>query len=247
MIHPLNPKSSSCNLCCTKIENFGIRYGNLQVLENVNLHIHCGEITAIIGPNGAGKSSLLKAILGEVKHTGHLNFVDAKNNHSGHPIIGYVPQYFEFEKSSPISVLDLFMMCKTNKPICFFRSKHIRKDVELLLSKVSADHLINKRLGNLSGGELQRIILALALLPIPDLLLLDEPVSGIDIKGLNIFYNLVSSIREKYDLSIILISHDLDVVSKYADRIVLLNKTVRYCGTPKDIFNDPNYKEIFGK
>ena len=112
-------KNNSCNnFCCTKIENFSVTIGNNEILKDVNLHIHCGELTSIIGPNGAGKSTLLKALLGEVKHSGNLNFIGQNDNKYHQPIIGYVPQYLTFDKDTPISVLDLFVCCKTSMPSC---------------------------------------------------------------------------------------------------------------------------------
>ncbi|WP_094603666.1 Zinc import ATP-binding protein ZnuC [Sporomusa silvacetica DSM 10669] len=245
--HPCSHSESDCGrLCCTKIENFNVTFGNTQIFHDVNLHIHCGELTALIGPNGAGKSTLLKAILGEVKHSGVLKYFDAKGVHSGHPLIGYVPQYLNFDLSTPTSVLDLFTAYLTNIPCWLTSSKRIRDRVSQILVKVKAEHLINRRLGALSGGELQRVLLALSLEPIPDLLLLDEPVSGIDQNGLELFYNIVSDLRANHDLSIILISHDLNLVAKYADRVVLLNGTVICNGTPEEVFNDARTRNVFG-
>ena len=167
-------------LCCTKIENLCVTKGNQEILKNVNLHIHCGELTALIGANGAGKSTLLKAILGENEYSGSLTFVDGNDKMSRRPIIGYVPQKLDFDYSSPVSVLDVFACTQSNRPVYFSHDKKV-KDIALRsLRKVQGENLINKRLGVLSGGELQRVLLALALEPIPDILLLDEPVSGID-------------------------------------------------------------------
>ncbi|MDP4180618.1 MAG: metal ABC transporter ATP-binding protein [Bacillota bacterium] len=239
-------EGTCCGLCCTKIEKFEVTIGKTKILHDVNIHIHCGELTAIIGPNGAGKSTLFKAILGEVKHGGELKYLDVKGVRSGNPLIGYVPQYLSFDLTTPTSVLDLFTASLTNIPTWLLRAKKIREKVSGCLSKVKAEHLIDRRLGALSGGELQRILLALALEPVPDILLLDEPVSGIDQNGLELFYNSVSELRENYDLSIILVSHDLELVSKYADRVVLLNGTVISSGTPKEVFNDEKTKKIFG-
>jgi zinc transport system ATP-binding protein len=235
-----------CGLCCTRIENFGIIIGKNRILEDVNLHIHCGELTAVIGPNGAGKSTLLKAILGETKHTGELKFLDAKGTHSGSPLIGYVPQHLNFDPGTPTSVLDVFIACRTANPIWLRVPKRMRDRAYESLARVKAEHLMDRRLGALSGGELQRVLLALALDPVPDLLLLDEPVSGIDQKGLELFYNTVSEIREKYDLSIILVSHDLDLVFRYADRVILLNRTVISSGTPAEVFGDERTIKLFG-
>lgn len=102
-----NATSDDCaKLCCTKIEHFSAHAGETKIFEDINLHIHCGQLTAIIGPNGAGKSTLLRCILGEFPHTGNLHYVDAKGKHTGHPVIGYVPQYLRFDRTSPTSVMD---------------------------------------------------------------------------------------------------------------------------------------------
>ena len=235
-----------CGLCCTKIENFGVAKGPMRILENVNIHIHCGELTAIIGPNGAGKSTLLKALLGEVPHTGELKYLASKGNRSEQPIIGYVPQHLNFDLGTPTSVLDLFIACRSRMPAWLYKSGSVKKKSLEGLAKVKAEHLIDRRLGALSGGELQRVMLALALDPVPNLLLLDEPVSGIDQGGLELFYKTVSELRQNYDLSIILVSHDLELVAKYADRVVLLNKTVISSGTPKQVFSDERTMKSFG-
>lgn len=238
--------SNSCGLCCTQITNLGVTCGKTGILKNVNLHIHCGELTALIGPNGAGKSTLLKAILGEIKHSGTMEFLDMKGKHTGNPFIGYVPQYLEFDRSSPISVIDLFTTCLTSIPVWLVKSGKIRRKVQDSLKIVQGEHLIDKRIGNLSGGELQRVLLALALVPSPDLLLLDEPVSGIDQSGLKLFYDIVSQLRKSFDMSIILVSHDLNLVSQYADRIVLLDKTIISSGKPDEVLNNNLLMKVFG-
>lgn len=242
----LKNQGKTCDVCCTKIENFGVQKGNTTILDNVDIHIHCGELTALIGPNGAGKSTLLKALLGEVKHTGELNFLDEKGVHTGHPIIGYVPQQLNFDRSSPVSVLDLFAACRSRMPVWFSHSAKARKRVEAALSKVQVEYAIDRKLGALSGGELQRVLLALSLDPMPDILLLDEPVAGIDHKGMEMFYNTVSQLRKNYDLTIILVSHDLPLVAEYADRVIFLNRTVVCSGSPKEVFYDPRFVETFG-
>ena len=242
----LKSPKNTCGFCCTKIENLNVTYGKTEILSDINLHIHCGELTALIGPNGAGKSTLLKAILGEIKHSGKMEFVDIKGDRSGKPLIGYVPQYLDFDKSSPVSVIDLFTASLTDLPVWFVKFKQIRKQINEALKVVQAEHLIDKRIGNLSGGELQRILLALALAPMPDLLLLDEPVSGIDQSGLELFYAIVSELRHSYDMSIILVSHNLSLVAQYANRVILLNKTVQSNGSPKEILNEENLSKAFG-
>lgn len=239
--------NSNCNdLCCTKIENFSVKLGNNQILNDVNLHVHCGELTTIIGPNGAGKSTLVKALLGEVKHTGSLKYLGENSSEYAHPVIGYVPQYLTYDPNSPTSVLDLFVACNTNMPAWLYSSKKMRDRVIENLKRVRVEHLVDRKLGALSGGELQRVLLALALDPIPNILILDEPVSGIDQNGLELFYNILNEIKTKYDLSIILVSHDLELVAKYSDRVVLINGTVVCNGTPNQVFNNPETQKIFG-
>ncbi len=240
-----NGQQSCGGLCCTKIENFRVTIGNTPILTDVNLHIHCGELTAIIGPNGAGKSTLIKALLGEVEHTGSLHFAQGRGTASQIPVMGYVPQNLNLDATSPTSVLDLFLSCSCSYPTWLIRPKKIVERVRERLSRVKADHLVSRRLGALSGGELQRVLLALALEPVPDILLLDEPVSGIDQNGLELFYETVSALREAYDLSIILVSHDLDMVQKYADRVVLLNRTVLQVGSPDEILKSESFYKVF--
>lgn len=240
-------EGTECNrLCCTKIANFGVVFGKTPILRDVNLHIHCGELTALIGANGAGKSTLLKAILGEIPHSGTLQYIDAKGVRSGHPLIGYVPQQLSFDLNTPTSVFDLFMACLTDIPSWLAGPRKVRARVGQSLARVQTEHLMDRRLGALSGGELQRVLLALALDPIPDLLLLDEPVAGIDRNGLELFYRIVDDLRQNYDLSIILVSHDFGLVAKHADRVVLLNGTVICSGTPAEVFSDLRTREEFG-
>jgi zinc transport system ATP-binding protein len=244
--HKASSGSDCAKLCCTKIKDFSVRIGNLDIFSGVNLHVHCGQLTAIIGPNGAGKSTLLRAVLGEVPHTGSLHYVDAKGKHTGHPVIGYVPQYLRFDVSAPTSVMDIFMACLTRRPVWLCSEKKLRARVMANLDRVKAGYLIDRRLGALSGGELQRVLLALALDPMPDLLLLDEPVSGVDQNGLELFYDIVSDLREKEDMAIILISHDLNLVAKHADQVVLLDHEVICNGTPEEVFHDVRTQKIFG-
>ncbi len=244
--YPVKCEGGCCGLCCTRIENLGVTKGPVSILENVNIHIHCGELTAIIGPNGGGKSTLLKALLGEFAYTGELKYLNAGGSRSGSPVIGYVPQHLDFDTGTPASVSDLFVACLSKRPAWFLKPHSIRKRAREGLARVKAEHLLDRRLGALSGGELQRVLLALALDPVPNLLLLDEPVSGMDQGGLELFYNTVAELRRNYDLSIILVSHDFDMVSRYADRVVLLNRTVISSGTPNQVFSDEKTLRSFG-
>ncbi|HWP95854.1 MAG TPA: metal ABC transporter ATP-binding protein [Syntrophomonadaceae bacterium] len=235
-----------CELCCTQLENFGVTMGNNVLLHDVNLHIHCGELTVLIGPNGAGKTTLLRAMLGELPHSGTLTYLDAKGERTGRPLIGYVPQKVEFDKGLPASVLDFCTACISQKPIWLLHSRVNHKRIQASLARVQADHLVHRKIGTLSGGELQRVLLACALDPLPDLLLLDEPVSGVDPSGMELFYEMVSSFRQEYDLSIILVSHDLTLAPRAANRLVLLNKSVLASGPPAQVLQDQIFSKTFG-
>ena len=239
-------KEKVCGKCCSKVENLNVTKGKVEILKDINLHFHCGDLTAIIGPNGAGKTTLLRAILGEIDHTGSLKFLNPQGNNNKKPIIGYVPQHLNFELSTPMSVIDLFAACISKKPVWLGHSKNAIKKTSQILEKVNMAYALERKIGALSGGELQRVLLALALDPLPNILLLDEPVSGIDQAGTEMFYQLISQLRKDYDMAIVLVSHDLQLLSKYADQIILLKQTIQCKGSPKHVFSHDKTKEIMG-
>lgn len=247
LFHPKKQAGNGCGVCCIKISDFTVKTTDKIILDHVNLHIHCGELTTIVGPNGAGKSTLLKAILGEARHTGAIFFTNAQNRSVARPLIGYVPQQLAFDKDMPLTVRDLFQSCLSRRPVWLGRSKRAEKLTMRALARFDAEKLIDSKLGVLSGGELQRVMLALALEPMPNLLLLDEPVSGVDQMGLDLFYRMVADLRDTYDMSIILVSHDLELAARYSDRIVLLDQTVLLSGTPEEVFSDEIAIRTFGR
>lgn len=232
--------------CCTKVEHVSVRAGVDTILEDVNLHTHCGETTAIVGPNGAGKSTLMRAILGEIPHTGDIHFVSAAGTHSMHPVIGYVPQMPKFDRSYPATVCDLFAACTSRRPVWLPHGRRFREEVREALRTVDMEDALDRRVGILSGGELQRILLALALKPTPQILLLDEPSSGIDIRGLHMYYETVERVKQTTDLSVVLISHDPELVRRYADRAVLLYHRVLKTGSPDEVLESAEYKDLLG-
>lgn len=236
---------NKCGLHCTKIENITVNIENEEIIKNVSFDIYCKEITMIIGKNGAGKSTLLKALLDEIDHTGKVEFYDEKNNKNEKIKIGYVPQHVNIERNMPTTVYDMFASYISNKPVWIFKNKELYEDIKKHLKVFGADELIDKRVGNLSGGELQRVLLSIATTPIPNLLILDEPVSGVDINGTKEFYEILKKLKEKYDLSILLVSHDLDLVKQYADKVILLNKEIVKQGSSEEVFSSKEFKEIF--
>lgn len=240
-------EKKACGLHCTKINNISVKFGNDVILKNVSIHIHCGELTVIIGRNGAGKSTLLKAILGEVEHKGNIIFTDEKDNLTKKIKIGYVPQKLNIEKHMPTTVFDMFASCISYIPVFIKKDKKIYKEIKEHLKIFGVDRLIDKSIGDLSGGELQRVLIAMATKPIPNLLILDEPVSGIDKNGIRDFYQILNRLKAEYDMSIILVSHDLELANQYADRVILLDKEVIKEGTPQEVFESLEFKNRFGE
>lgn len=240
-------EANACGLHCTKINNISVNISGQEILKNVSIHVHCGQLTVIIGRNGAGKSTLLKAILGEVEHSGNIVFTDMKDNRTKKIKIGYVPQKINVERHMPTTVYDLFASCISDIPVFLKKDKKLYKEIKEQLNIFGADELIDKSIGELSGGELQRVLIAIATKPIPNLLILDEPVSGIDENGTRSFYKILQELKNKYDMSIILVSHDFELTKQYADKIILLDKEVIKEGTPEQVFESLEFKCKFGQ
>ena len=230
--------------CCLRVEKLSVKIGNEEILKDANLHVHCGELAAVIGPNGAGKSTLIKAILGQRDYTGVIAFHQA-GQRSKKPRIGYVPQSPSFDPSEPISVADLFACCMSRRPAFLGLSKEMRNTVRTCLARVHGEELIDKRVGTLSGGELQRVLLALALEPLPNILILDEPLSGVDVEGMKALMDMLDEIRKTYDLSILMITHDFSMLPHYADQVFLVDHTVVCHGTPDEVLHSPEFQRIF--
>ena len=244
-----HPQTSvrSCGDCCTRLVNFGVTLRGERILEAVNLHMHCGELTALIGPNGAGKTTLLRAMIGELPHQGALRFIHRGNVENAKPLrIGYVPQKLDIDRTSPSTVLDLFAGALTQWPLWLSIRSRLRAEVRGQLAVAGAETLIDRKLSELSVGQLQRVLLALALAPTPELLLLDEPVAGMDQAGMEMFYETVSQMRTQFDLSILLVSHDLMAAASVADRMILMNRTVLCEGTPQEVLLNSLIKRTFG-
>lgn len=185
-------------------------------------------------------------MLGEIKHEGTIEFKNIKNDSIDNLRIGYVPQHLNIEKNTPTSVYDMFASYVTKRPVFLSRKKKVKENIFTQLSMFQAQDLIDKRVCDLSGGELQRVLLSIACTPTPNLLLLDEPVSGIDQNGMELFYHNINRLKKTYDMAFILVSHDLEYVERYADYVVLLDKTIIKEGTPKEVLNSDEFKSIFG-
>lgn len=238
--------SGNCgDSCCLKIQNLSVKIGADEILKDVSLHIHCGELIALIGPNGAGKSTLLKAVLGQREYEGVISFSAPGLRHRRAPRIGYVPQSPTFDPGDPLTVADLFACCQSKRPAFLGVRKTDREQICKCLDRVHGADLIDKRVGTLSGGELQRVLLALALEPLPNILILDEPLSGVDVEGLQILMDMVDELRQVYDLSILMTTHDFDMLPLYADQVVLIDHAVVCQGRPEEVLSSQAFRDVF--
>ena len=236
-----------CNLCRIEMEHVSVRRGHSTLLSDIDLHIHCGELTALIGPNGAGKTTLLKALMGIVPHEGEIAHLRADGKPLRQVRVGYVPQRLDMDADTPMSVCDLVTAATGRFPVWLGATKATRARARRVLAATECEGLLERRLGALSGGELQRVLLALALEPMPDLLILDEPISGMDQNGVDLFYNMVGDLLREHHMAILLVSHDFEMVRRHAQRVVLLRGSVLCDGTPDEVFASEEFAEVFGR
>ena len=230
--------------CCLRVQNLSVTIGGEKILTGINMHVHCGQLIALIGPNGAGKSTLLKAILGQREYDGIITF-SAPGSRGRSMKIGYVPQSPAFDPGDPMSVADLFVCCMSRRPAFLGVSKAMRQRILDCLDRVHGTDLIDKRVGTLSGGELQRVLLALALEPIPNILILDEPLSGVDVEGQTELMDMLDEIRKTYDLSIVMTTHDFTMLPRYADQVALINHGLIRMDAPGDLLASQEFKDVF--
>jgi zinc transport system ATP-binding protein len=236
-----------CGQCCCKIEGLSVELSGRRILDDIDLHIHCGELAVIIGPNGAGKTTLFRALLGELPYSGRFVFTAVRDGRETHdPRIGFVPQHIDIDRNSPLTVTDLFAASCSRRPLLFWHGGRMAERTRAALAEVDAAHLAAEKVGHLSGGELQRVLLALALTPLPDILLLDEPVASMDRVGIDRFYTCVSALRRLHDFSVIMISHDLACAAAIADRMIALNHEVVCAGTPGEVLDNERVRVLFG-
>lgn len=213
-----------------EISDINLVIGQRQILHQVGLQLAPDEILTIIGPNGAGKTTLVRIALGLLQPTSGqvLRRPDIS--------IGYMPQRLHLDPTFPLTVKRFLSMV----------GKQHRGKILPLLQEVGAAHVLESPMQGLSGGELQRVILARALMRDPDLLVLDEPVQGVDVHGQLELYQLITRIRDRRHCAVMMVSHDLHLVMAATDRVLCLNQHICCSGTPESVTNDPAYLELFG-
>jgi len=217
----------------------------VTVLEGVTASVPEGGCTAVVGPNGAGKTTLLLALLGFVPYRGRIDVACEPEGCS--PRIGYVPQRFQFDAGLPMTVLEFMIMGPQRAPLWSgLRRNHLKRARELL-AEVGADALEKRPVGTLSGGEMQRALLALALQQDPDLLVLDEPAAGVDFRGEYLFCEILDRLRAEHDFTQLMVSHDLATVTHHATHVILLNRHVAAEGKPKAVLTPDNLSAVFGQ
>ena len=207
-------------------ESVDLRLGQTEILRQVSLRVEPGGVHALVGPNGGGKSSLFKALLGQVPHHGDIS-LHWPGEHAG--TVGYVPQALAFDAGLPMTVMDFMAAMCQRRPVFLGLSPRWKAPVEQALRQVGMWEKSDRRMGALSGGERQRVLLAQALIPAPDLILLDEPMSALDEAGVETFEALLAHWRATR-VTVLWIEHDLDAVTRLADHVTGLNRQVLFDG-----------------
>ncbi len=223
------------------VSDLGVVLEDTVVLEHLSFEVYRGEILTILGPNGAGKTQLLRALLGVLPHTGSIRWAPGVR-------IGYAPQRLPYVREIPITVADFFSLKPAAGTSSGARSEpDAETDVPGMLRTVGLDPgLATRQMGKLSSGQFQRVLIAWALSGDPDVLLFDEPTAGVDVGGAETVYRLLSRLHEERGLTLLLVTHDLAVVSELASRVLCLNKRPVCLGPPLEVLTPETLASMYG-
>lgn len=222
-----------------EVKNLSVNYDGIKVLSNISFSVEEGKTVAIIGPNGAGKSTLFKALLGLLDYEGQIVWHKK-------PEMGFVPQRFDFDKTIPMTVKE-FLLLHMKTASFWLPSEASLQELKNALSHVSAEKLFNKKIGEISSGEFQRVLIARAILGKPNILLFDEPTADIDVEGEMKIYPLLKHLSSELGFTLIVISHDLNVIYKFADHVICLNKQMMCFGEPKLALTQEQLNKLYGE
>ncbi len=231
------------------IRDLYVSLGGNPVLRGLSADVARERITALIGLNGSGKTTLLKAILKEIPYRGRIDFRCGHDHSRQEPShVGYVPQKLRIDANLPVTVRDLLALSLQRRPLFLGVSRRVERILHDIMDQVSQPRdLLDRPVGDISGGELQRVLLGLALQPHPELLLLDEPAAGIDFRDQEHFYDLIARVCRERQVTVLLVSHEMDVVSKHAHHVLCLKEGRIHCqGAPSEVVAGEMLAQIFG-
>lgn len=213
-----------------ELRDFGVRHGREALLEGVSLNVRRGSVHVLVGPNGAGKSTLISGILGRIPFSGSITA-----NWNGNGRIGYLPQSFTVDRSLPVTVSDFLALARQKRPVCLGIAKRMQERIDSMLAAVGLEGVARRQLSVLSGGELRRVLLANAIEPTPELLILDEPSTGLDEMAAATMEEILLDLNRRSGTTILMVSHDLEQVRRLAERVTVLNRSVQADGPPAEI------------
>lgn len=229
-----------------KAEDVSFTYPQVSepAIHDINFSLKSNSISMLIGPNGSGKSTLIRVFLGILKSSGKITFYHKGKEISQHDAhIGYVPQKHDIDTTIPITVSELLTLTVNSCARC---KTCAESEVDDVLKKVSALDYKHKKIGDLSGGQLQRVILARALLHKPKLLILDEPEAGIDVQAEQFFYEVLRNLVDTENITALIATHEMEVVNAYADQVICINKTLVCAGSTVEALTPKTFKELYG-
>lgn len=231
-----------------EVRNLQVSFDGQPVLRGVTFKVPHGQVVALIGPNGSGKTTLLRCLLGLQKvSAGEIRLFGQADIKKALPRVGYVPQRLALDRSFILSVRE-FLALRLRKTNNWFWQSHKHTDdlIRATLADIGVEPLFDRPLAQLSGGQLQRVLIAFSLLTKPELLLLDEPTAGVDSPGEQSFYELIADIQRRHHLTVILVSHDLSMVYRHASHVYALNGVICCEGTPEEVLNAESLKQAYG-